>query len=69
MTKLGIFWIHQDDIFVLQEAVNQVNPIHDVKDIETGHVIIGILSKEKTLNLDTLGMTKYHGEEFWKRKV
>ncbi len=38
MIKLGIFWIHQDDIFVLQEASSQVKPIHDVKDIETGHV-------------------------------
>ena len=38
MTKLGIFWIHQDDIFVLQEAITQVKSIHDVKDIETGHV-------------------------------
>jgi len=38
MTKLGIFWIHQDDIFVLQKASNQIKPIYDVKDIETGHV-------------------------------
>lgn len=38
MSKLGIFWIHQDNIFVLQEESNTVETIYEVKDIETGHV-------------------------------
>ena len=38
MTKLGIFWIDKNDIFVLQEESNKVETIYEVKDIETGHV-------------------------------
>ena len=38
MIKLGIFWIDQNNIFALQEAIDSVISIDDVRDIGTGHV-------------------------------